>query len=58
MRVTTETFEYTLYIGADGIWTMHTWDPGAPTGEQWIDSTRGVNLVNPFLSSVDYDAWR
>lgn len=57
MRVLTHDREYTLYIGADGIWTMHTFNPFAPTGYQYLDTHRGVNLVNPFLSSVEYDAW-
>lgn len=57
MRVTTETFDYTLYIGADGIWTMHAWNPKMPAGFQWVDSYRAVNLVNPFASEVEYEAW-
>lgn len=58
MKVFTSDREYSLYIGADGVWTMHTFDPTRPEGSQYLDTHCGVNLVNPFLSSVEYDAWR
>ena len=64
MRVTVETAtsreEYTLYIGADGVWTMHQWDPLAAEGEQWIGTVIGVSDRDPFrpASRVEYNAWR
>ncbi len=57
MRVYTETYEYTLYIGADGIWVMHTWDPRLPDGDQWVRTTYAVSARDPFASDVTYNAW-
>jgi hypothetical protein len=58
MRVTLGAFEYTLYIGANGIWTMHTWQMSLPHGQQYVTTDYNVSAVNPFLSEVTYDAWR
>jgi hypothetical protein len=49
--------EYSLYIGTDGRWIMHTWDLSAPEGDRWLDSTPFVNERDPFLSTVKYDAF-
>lgn len=63
MRVITPTFEYTLYIGADGVWTMHTWlvEPRAD-GSRWLDTSHNVSNTDPFSvrveSAVLYNAWR
>jgi len=57
MLVTLGVIEYTLYIGADGIWSMHTFDTSRPEGERWLDTNYAVNLVNPFKSRVNYAAW-
>lgn len=55
MQVITDERTYTLYIGADGIWTMHAW--ASPAGG-WVNTFNDVSTYNPFSSRVDYDAWR
>jgi len=54
--------EYTLYIGADGTWTMHTFSHLHGASE-WRETHMDVSRVNPFKSyrsssRVEYDAWR
>jgi hypothetical protein len=57
MRVLVDGREYTLYIGAKGIWTMHTFNPSLPEGFRYVDTHVNVSTYNPFLSTVEYNAW-
>lgn len=55
--------EFTLYIGADGRWTMHAWSHVAAENRMaWIATAHDVSAADPFLdnepSTVVYDAWR
>lgn len=56
MRVCVEHFEYTFYIGAGGVWTMHKFDMSRPHGERYVDTFCNVSNINPFLSEVEYNA--
>ena len=59
MRVLTATHEFTLYIEADGAWTMHVWRRGGSWDDvRWTATYRNINEQDPFVSSVVYDAWR
>lgn len=48
MTVITETFTYTLYIGANGVWTMHVWDESMPEGQRWQGTVYNVHEADPF----------
>lgn len=53
MRVETLTHVYTLYVGAEGIWTMHVWVK-VRGEERWAESVAHASAKDPFKSSVKY----
>jgi hypothetical protein len=62
MKVWHMMYEYTLYVGADGLWVMHAFSHMNGHSE-WRSSHQDVSNVNPFKpyrssSRVEYDAWR
>jgi hypothetical protein len=56
MRIYTIEREYALYTESDGSWTMHVWN--RLPDYYWLATFRNVQDEDPFVSEVEYSAWR